>query len=107
MTNYINRFDSVLKPFDSLFEYEINGMVEGPSKMEFNMAGIKKNDISLSVEGNLLRVKGSNEENERKYSKVVQLPQSVDVDSITATYKNGLLVVDMNKKSTEKIIDII
>ena len=85
------------------FEYEINGM-EAPTQFEFNCAGIKKNNIKLSINGNLLQVTAA--QDERKYRKSVRVPTGTDIDSITATYNDGLLVVDINKDKKEKIIDI-
>jgi len=107
MINYISRFDNAFKPFDSVFQCEISGDEEGPRQIEFNVAGIKKNNVSVAIEGNLLRVKGtSTQENRADYSKTVRLPPDVDTDSITATYEDGLLIVDIDKKSASKIIDI-
>jgi HSP20 family molecular chaperone IbpA len=106
MTNYISRFDNVFKPFDSVFQCEISGNEEGPRQIEFNVAGIKKNNVSVVIEGNLLRVKGEGDGARGDYSKTVRLPPDVDTDSITATYEDGLLIVDIDKKSTSKVIDI-
>ena len=104
MTNYItNRVDDMLNNSFPFFEYEINGM-EAPTQFEFNCAGIKKNNIKLSINGNLLQVTA--EQDERKYRKSVRVPTGTDIDSITATYNDGLLVVDINKDKKEKIIDI-
>ena len=93
----------MLKSSFPFFEYEING-IETPSQFEFNCAGIKKNNITVSVNGNLLQV--SAEQDDRKYRKSVRLPQGTDIDSITASYNDGLLLINIDKKKEEKIIDI-
>ena len=103
MTNYItNRIDHMFKDFP-LFDYEING-ADLVSKYEFNCAGIKKNNIKISVNGNLLQVAA--EQEDRKYRKGVRLPNGTDIDSITASYNDGLLVINIDKKKEQKIIDI-
>lgn len=86
-----------------LFDYEING-ADLVSKYEFNCAGIKKNNIKISVNGNLLQVAA--EQDDRKYRKGVRLPNGTDIDSITASYNDGLLVINIDKKKEQKIIDI-
>ena len=103
MTNYItNRIDHMFNDFP-LFDYEING-ADPVSKYEFNCAGIKKNNIKISVNGNLLQVTA--EQDDRKYRKSVRLPNGTDTDSITASYNDGLLVINIDKKKEQKIIDI-
>lgn len=104
MFKSINRLDSVFNSLSPFFEYEINGLDKEPTKYEFNLAGIKKNNIELSIEGNSLYIRA--EQEDKKFSKVIHLPSNVNVDSITADYNDGLLVVDMKKEDTKKVIDI-
>ena len=106
MTNYIN--DRIKNFMDdeythSLFHYEIDDNLR---EVKLNLAGIKKNEIQILVHGNLLKIKAESETNKAlKYTYDVRVPSGVDVDSITAKYEDGLLVISMeNKKS--KTIDI-
>ena len=73
-------------------------------------------DISLDVDGNRLTLKGerrmekeTTEENyhrvERAYGQFIRsfsLPNTVDVDRIKASYKNGVLEVSLPKKEEVK-----
>jgi HSP20 family protein len=73
--------------------------------------GIESNDISVSLEGQMLTIKGEKRhEKEEKdeqfyraersygaFARTVRLPASVDGSKVTATYKNGLLTVTMPK----------
>jgi len=81
-------------------------------KME--LPGIKKEDISISLEGDQLMVKAEKKEEkvteestyyscERyfgQYSRRISLPSPVNADQISATFKNGVLEIKLPK--TEK-----
>lgn len=70
--------------------------------------GVEKTDIDLHATEDALTI--SVETEKRKYYKEVQLPEKVDPDSATATYKNGVLEVSLKKleerKTTGKKIGI-
>ena len=73
--------------------------------------GIDSKDISVSVDGQMLTIKGEKKhEKEEKdeqfyrteraygaFARTVRLPTSVDASKVTASYKNGLLTVTMPK----------
>ena len=73
--------------------------------------GIDPKDISVSLEGQLLTIKGEKKhEKEEKdeqfyraeraygaFARTVRLPAAVDGSKVTAGYKNGLLTVTMTK----------
>ena len=106
MTNYIN---NRIKNFmddeytHSLFHYEID---DNPNEVKLNLAGIKKNEIQIQINRNLLKIKAESElDKSLKYNHAVRLRGNVDTDSIKAKYEDGLLTIDIeNKKS--KTIDI-
>ncbi len=81
---------------------------------EMNVPGLKSDEIDVEVEENYLRIAGRREEVEEKkaknhYSKeirrgsferVVQLPDAVEREKVTAEYKDGVLLVRMPKRTT-------
>ena len=80
------------------------------------LPGMKKTDIKLSLEGNILTISGEKkEEKEQKnknyhlverrfgsFRRSLALPMSIDVDKVKATYKNGVLIVTIPKKEEAK-----
>lgn len=107
MTNYINDRinENLAGEFShSLFHYEIDSP---PRIVLLNVAGIKKNEIEIQVEGNSLRIKAESEDNKSlKYAHNVRVPSNVDVDSIKAKYSDGLLTIDMESEKKKKVIDV-
>jgi HSP20 family protein len=84
--------------------------------LKVELPGIKQEDINISLEENTLTVKGERkheaEVNEEGYSRVersygmfqrsVLLPQTVDADRVKATYKDGVLAIQLPKKEEAK-----
>ena len=84
--------------------------------LKVEIPGVKQEDISISVEDNTLTVKGErkqesqmNEEGcsrfERSYGafqRSVLLPPTVDADRVKATYKDGVLEIQLPKKEEAK-----
>ncbi len=84
--------------------------------LTFEVPGMKKEDIKVTVKENVLTVSGERkevvEENDQKwvrneiltgsFSRSFTLPESVDTDKITADYKQGLLEVKLAKKEAVK-----
>ena len=80
--------------------------------LKVEVPGIKQEDISISLEDNTLTVKGErkqeSEVNEEAYTRVersygtfqrsVLLPQTVDASRVKATYKDGVLEIQLPKK---------
>jgi len=87
-----------------------------------DLPGLKKEELSVSVDGDVLTIKGEKkEESESKeeglirrerstgsFYRSVLLPNSVDVTQIKASYKNGVLELTAPKKEESKpnLIDI-
>jgi HSP20 family protein len=79
--------------------------------------GLEAKDIDLSITGDVLTIKGERkeekEEKEKEYyrrevhygsfSRSVQLPSSVDVESVKAECKKGILKVTLGKVESEKV----
>lgn len=78
--------------------------------------GVEARDISLSLEGDLLTLKGEKtqekEEKDERHHRVerrygaflrsVRLPSTVDASKAGATFKNGVLTVTIPKSATAK-----
>lgn len=69
-------------------------------KVIFEIPGVSKSDINLKATEKTLKVKV--ETPKRKYSKEVTLPSKVKPKSTKASYKNGVLEVDLELKAPTK-----
>ena len=81
-----------------------------------DLPGVRKDDIDISVSGNLLTIKGEKqdekEEKESTYyrreswngsfQRTVSLPESVDADKAKAEMRDGILHLTMPKREEEK-----
>ncbi len=85
---------------------------EGKLILRAELPGIEEKDIDLKVEGNVLTLKGERKlekEDEKSnyhrmesfygsFSRSFTLPETVDLDKITADYKNGVLTIAIPHK---------
>ena len=85
-------------------------------RLTFELPGMKKEDIKVSVEDGVLTVSGERkekrEEKDRHYvrtemqsgtfSRSFTLPKTVDMNNITADYKDGLLMIALQKTEEAK-----
>lgn len=84
--------------------------------LNFELPGITEKDVSLSITGDLLTLKGERTANrdfkdetayhvERVYGKFersVQLPMAVQAEKVKATYRDGVLEVKLSKAEEVK-----
>lgn len=84
---------------------------------KLNLPGMDPDKIDISIEGDILRVSGSREEEKESkdknyYSKeirrgsferTISLPGPVKVDDVEAEYKDGVLTITMPKKEGESV----
>ena len=89
---------------------------EDKVEVRCDLPGVNKDDIDISVSGNVLTIKGEKseekEEDESTYyrkeswsgsfQRSVALPDTVDPDKAEATIKEGVIVLDLPKKEEEK-----
>lgn len=80
--------------------------------LKIDVPGVKQEDINISIEDNMLTVKGERKNEsevsdegftriERSfgaYQRSVALPPTVDTDRVKATYKDGVLEIQLPKK---------
>lgn len=108
-------FPTIHNPFeDSDYKCPIHDIIENDKEfiVEAMIAGVKKEDISIEVEKNKLRIKAERKETKdlkynRKesftgiYRRSFIMPDNVNVDNITATMVDGVLTVTVPKLETE------
>jgi HSP20 family protein len=69
---------------------------EGPEvRVYAEMPGVSESDIKLDLKGDILDIGASN--NGRTYHKEVLLPSAVRAETLTSSYKNGILEVRIAK----------
>ncbi|MFP3178729.1 MAG: archaeal heat shock protein Hsp20 [Thermocladium sp.] len=73
-------------------------------KVVMDMPGIDKDKIKIKVNGDKLIV--SAEGNDRRYYKEVNLPANVDPSKAKATYRNGVLTIELMKKNGKSGFEI-
>lgn len=85
-------------------------------RIVFELPGMEKNDIKVSVEDNVLTVSGERKERSEEknknfvrseircgsFSRSFSLPRTVDVQNVAADYKDGLLTIILQKTEEAK-----
>lgn len=103
-------WDSMWGEFDKMFSgtlmsgsddlnVEIH-IVDGQAVIEMELAGYAKKNITATVKDRLITISGKRKET--NFVKTFRVQESFDMDSMAATYKNGLLVVTLNKLEKAK-----
>ncbi len=84
--------------------------------IEADIPGVKKEDIKISVEDNVLTIKAEKKKEEKvkekdvvyeeiaygMYAREIDLPHTVDTEKIEAEYKDGVLKISLPKKEEVK-----
>lgn len=91
--------DAKYRGTDNLFEE-----LEDEYICKVNMAGIKKENIKVILEGNLLKV--SAEQDGHKYRTSVYVPKKVDLEGVSIKYEDGILYLNFKKKPEHKAIEL-
>jgi HSP20 family protein len=73
---------------------------ENTLKLVAEMPGVEKKDIKVAVEGNLVNIDA--ERGDKKYQTKVPIKHKVDVDTVKASYTNGILEVQFKLKKEDK-----
>ena len=88
--------------FNQLFAFNQGVSVEeldDAYEIEMELPGVKKDEVQISSENGTLIVKS---EGRVKVNRVWNLPSTVDVDTIDAVLKDGLLTIMIPKRSEAK-----
>jgi HSP20 family molecular chaperone IbpA len=80
------------------------GEYEDYYEVDFNLAGFKKEDISVTVDNNILKISAKQER--REYAKSLPLPKKADIKAASLVYENGLLNIKVNKRESAKSIEL-
>lgn len=65
--------------------------------LSFDMPGLAKDQVSIAIEGNIVRIK-SKDGAPRQYQSAYELPQDIDVASSEAKLENGVLNLKLGKQ---------
>ena len=99
------------------FEPSVNILeTENDYRLTFEIPGMTKEDINVSIKENVLTVSGERKdvelsENQRylyreltagKFSRAFTLPETVDTEKVSADYKQGLLTITLAKQEAAK-----
>lgn len=74
--------------------------VENGFMLEVELPGVKKEDIDIQVEKNIVTVKATRERKDAKvtYERSFRLAEDIDVDNIKVSLENGVLAFALVKK---------
>ncbi|MFP3492232.1 MAG: Hsp20/alpha crystallin family protein, partial [Vulcanisaeta sp.] len=75
---------------------------EDSVKVIMDMPGVDKDKINIRISEDGKKLIISARDTDRRYYKEVDLPTEVDPSQSKATYRNGVLTVELKKKSTGK-----
>jgi HSP20 family protein len=78
---------------------------EDAVKVLVNIPGWKAEWFELSVEGTKLLLKGEEKDVDHepmRLNRVINLPFGIQEDSVAATYKDGMLTVDLKRSEQDK-----
>lgn len=119
-TNIDDEFSKFDRYFDSMFNAHFSKHFAPKMEfynnkenytVEFEVQGIEKSDLKLSLEeDNILKLEGekknpkkdakgkTNEKYFGSFTRMIQLPDDADSSKITPEHKNGILIVTIGKK---------
>jgi HSP20 family protein len=119
---YLESFfgESPLAPADRIFNHMPAVDVRETGKsyiLDMELPGFEEKDIEVLVEGGTLSIKSKQESGEEKkkdsgegtyivqerrqrsFSRIFKLPENADSESISASFKNGILTLDIAKRA--------
>jgi len=112
LTNY-SPVHNLNRVFDSLMDYARGEEAakaytpksylmekDGVYTLEVELPGVKKEDIQINVESNLLKISAirKREDEEYKYEREFHLSNEVDSANIKASSENGILTLALSRK---------
>ena len=70
-------------------------------KVVVEVPGIEKKDIKINAHDSSVEI-STTDTAQRKYRRVIELPEEADIETARSTYKNGILEIVFNKKAKQK-----
>ena len=70
-------------------------------KVVVEMPGVSKENIKVNAYDNSVEITTTGTE-DRKYHEVIEIPPETDIETVTSTYKNGILEIASKKKEQTK-----
>jgi HSP20 family protein len=68
-------------------------------KIFAELPGVDKENVELNVAEDSVEIKTKDD---KKFYKLISLDEAVDADSTKASYKNGILTLELDKKARRK-----
>lgn len=117
MGRLFNDFDLDFETYDTVWSPSVDvSEAENTYEVKAEIPGLKKEEINISVEENVLTLSGEKKQEkeskdknyhriERAYGRFhrsFRLPNEVKADEIKAKYKNGVLTIEIPKTETVK-----
>jgi|TARA_B110000908_G_C10188476_1_gene419238 HSP20 family protein len=121
LTNLSNLGNDALEDaFDNFFNFPVSRKawdtlgITGPEykthkdALMVSLPGFSKKDIDLEIKGQLLTISADSKENSfaKAFSKQFRFPEEIDMDSIGATMKDGILTLSFKQSNNTKKINI-
>jgi len=80
----------------------------GEDSLSVSLPGFSKKDINLEVEGQLLTISAEEKEGSfaSAFTKQFRFPNDTDMDSLSATMKDGILLLEFKTSDNKKTISI-
>jgi len=105
-----SNFDSIFGDFGYPFVKRFNSYspvteeTENEYVCEFDMPGLDKKDIEISIDGGVLTIKGRKEDGNRvrSYSEAIRIGRDIEENDISAEYKSGVLILKIPKLQKDK-----
>ena len=80
----------------------------GDNKLDVSLPGFSKKDINIEVDGQILTISSEKKDEAfaKSFTKKFRLPNTIDMDSISATMTNGILTLKFESTDNKKTISI-
>lgn len=111
-------FDDFFKTFHSGYEYPLIDIVDSKDNLVIyaEIPGMNKDDVKVKIHNDVLTISGERKEPELpdranclirerefgKFMRSVRLPYPIDINKVSAEYKDGILKITLPKKEEAK-----
>lgn len=94
--DFFNNLTNTTNVFPSAAIYE----TENGFTLEVELPGVKKENVSIQMEKNVLSVKGSRKrgETETTYERSFRVADQIDTEKVSAVMEDGILSISLSKK---------